>query len=84
MTVRPEEEWLSSWANINDIMSLLVARPWAWLVDMTFNQQLLKAEFPPPEKTGGHEIRTIRMLHPCLNLYLYLIVSMCIYSVALK
>lgn len=42
MTVRPPEEWLSSWANINDIMSLLVARPWAWLVDMTFNQQLLK------------------------------------------
>ena len=45
MTVRPEEEWLSSWANINDIMSLLVARPWTWLVDMTFNQRLLKAGF---------------------------------------
>jgi len=42
MTVRPEEEWLSSWANVNDIMSFLVARPWSWLVDMTFNQQLLK------------------------------------------
>ena len=42
---RPEEEWLSSWANVNDIMSFLVARPWSWLVDMTFNQQLLKANF---------------------------------------
>ena len=26
-------------------MSFLVARPWSWLVDMTFNQQLLKAIF---------------------------------------
>eukprot|EP00438_Fugacium_kawagutii_P003609 Skav221986 [mRNA] locus=scaffold4787:2111:2941:- [translate_table: standard] len=42
MTVRSEDVWLSSWANVNDIMSLLVARPWTWLVDMTFNQQLLK------------------------------------------
>jgi len=71
MTVRPPEEWLSSWANINDIMSLLVARPWAWLVDMTFNQQLLKArsrfsDVPHASENRrslSHSIKIIRNKH---------------------
>ncbi|CAK9081492.1 unnamed protein product [Durusdinium trenchii] len=42
MTVRRDEEWVTSWANMNDILSPLVVRPWNWLLDLKFNQQLLK------------------------------------------
>ncbi|CAJ1385149.1 unnamed protein product [Effrenium voratum] len=53
MTVRPLEEWLESWANVNEVMSCLVVRPWRWLVDLNFNQQMLKVlydfHWPYPE-----------------------------------
>lgn len=45
MSVRPVQQWLTSWAIMNDILSPFIARPWKWLVDVTFDQQILKVRW---------------------------------------
>ena len=44
MTVRPDNSaWVESWCAVNDILSIFVARPWKWLVDLDFPTKMVKS-----------------------------------------
>jgi len=42
-TMRDIDRWFESWHNVNMILNSFIARPWSWIVDMTFVNQICGA-----------------------------------------
>mmetsp|Transcript_44757 Transcript_44757/g.130320 ORF Transcript_44757/g.130320 Transcript_44757/m.130320 type:complete len:349 (+) Transcript_44757:94-1140(+) len=46
MSVRPSvDSWVEAWMTVNRILGHFVARPWVWVLDLTFTRSLLKTMF---------------------------------------